>query len=136
MALSGPKTLTLSRKRVLAAPGKSGEPKTSPAREAPSHLEVYRVLALEDATHAAVLAGFRASGGDGARWRVQDVALMATAITAVEDVLELKKDSATCRALRARLQDIRRRLEDASGGVPLPVPYAIVACAVRNELGA
>jgi hypothetical protein len=101
-----------------------------------SHSEVHHVLSLDDRTHAAVLAGFRAGGGNTTRWLPWDMATMARAMTAVEDAIELERDSAPRREIRMRLRELRRRLENASDDATLSVPYSIVANSVRAELGA
>lgn len=133
--IPAPLTPPASRSVVLAQTSGDAQPKTSGCVSAPSAREVARVLVLDDETHGAALVGFRAGGGNVRRWLPWDMATMGRAITAVEDVLELRPDRPTRRVLRMRLRDVRRRLEDASDDAVLRVPYQVIADAVRREMG-
>ena len=74
---------------------------------------VHAALALDDEARHVALAHFRAQGGNLDRWQRRDLDLMAEAITAAEDALELRARGAWT-AARRELRAIRRELEGAT----------------------
>jgi hypothetical protein len=78
-----------------------------------SYAEVVRELGP---VRDAVLGRFRALGGDMNRWQRQDWDVMARALTAAEDKLELEASrSAEKMAARSGLRRVRRALEGRLG---------------------
>ena len=124
------------RKRVLGENLVGALLKTRGSASPCSSREVHAVLMQDDESHSGVVAGFRAGGGNVDRWLPHDLATMGRAITAVEDVLELRSDGANRRALRLRLRGVRERLENASDSAKIAVPYAQIVSAVRREMSA
>ena len=98
----------MSRSPLLAPAPESPQPKTSGAVSRP--VSYAGALQPTDTTRAAVLARFRAAGGDRDAWRVRDRTLMADALTRAEDELELRAGSRAA-AERSAIRVVRRALE-------------------------
>jgi hypothetical protein len=91
--------------RLKSRREKQGTPAAPPVTLA----EVYRVLTLERVRQA-VMARFKARGGDLSRWARRDREAMADALTYTEDEEELRQ-KCHMTPVRLALREVRRRLE-------------------------
>jgi hypothetical protein len=90
----------------------SQKPKTSPSVRVPTASEVYQIIRQDTDCHQTILDRFRREGGITDRWSPDDVAAMAGAISAYEDLLDALMHSDRRRVLRDSLRELRRKLEE------------------------